>query len=192
MSADLDREIDRAVRQMLDVEPPVGLRARVMARIENPGASGFSRKLLWIAMPVAAAAVILIAVVLARREGPAPSPAPTTLPSIVKVTPGPQLPTSTQAPAGPPRTVTAENRPPVVAPPREAQRVAATAVVESAPAEGFPQVPALSIPELSVPDIRSVAAVSAPAQLGVDPIATPASIEIEPLPLSPRERQNQE
>jgi len=42
MSADLDREIDRAVREMLDVEPPAGLRGRVMQRIEEKRvASGF-------------------------------------------------------------------------------------------------------------------------------------------------------
>ena len=45
MSADLDREIDRAVREMLDVEPPAGLRARVMQRIEERHvASAFRRK----------------------------------------------------------------------------------------------------------------------------------------------------
>ena len=33
MSADFDKAIDRAVRQMLDAEPPAGLRARVMERL---------------------------------------------------------------------------------------------------------------------------------------------------------------
>jgi len=67
MSADLDREIDRAVGEMLDVEPPAGLRARVMQRIEERhAASGFSRKvtvasafrrkILWAGLPVAACA----------------------------------------------------------------------------------------------------------------------------------------
>ena len=208
MSADLDREIDRAVRDMLDVEPPAGFRARVMRRIEEPAASAhvasahvasahvasaFRRKFLWLALPVAAAAAIVIAVLVARRAAPAPDLAPTASSTIVKGTPDAQPPASTQGPTpGKPRTVTGENRQPAVAPPREAQRVAATAIDESAPAEGFPQVPSLSVPALTMPEIRGVPPAAAPTQIGVDPIAAPASIEIEPLPLSPRERQNQE
>ena len=195
MSADLDREIDRAVREMLDVEPPAGLRARVMQRIEGSSetsvASAFRRKSAWIA--VAAAAAIVIAVVLTRREGPALSPAPTTLPPIVQATPTPELPTSTPAtPASTPRTLTVNDRRSVAVPPREAQRIAATAAVEPAPDETFSRIPSLSIPALSVPDIQRVAPAASPTQLGVQPIAEPAPIEFEPLPLSPRERQDQE
>jgi len=194
MSADLDREIDRAVREMLDVEPPAGLRGRVMQRIEEGHvASGFSRKILWAGLPVAAAAVILIAVVLARREGAAPPPTPATAPSIAKAAPASEPPTSTQSsPAGTPRTATAIDRRRVDVPPREAQRVTATAAVESAPVEDFPRIPSLSIPALSVSDIQRVAPAAAPTQLGVAPIAEPAPIEFEPLPLSPRERHDQE
>jgi hypothetical protein len=203
MSAELDREIDRAVREMLDVEPSAGLRARVMQRIdEGHAASGFSRKvtvasafrrkILWVAMPVAAAAVILIAVVLARRDGAAPPPTPTAGPTIAKATPTSEPPTSTQsAPAGTPRTATTADRRRLDVPPRGAQRVTATAAVESAPADGFPRVPSLSVPALTLSEIRGVAPAE-PARIGVDPIAAPAPLEIEPLPLSPRERQNQE
>jgi len=203
MSADLDREIDRAVREMLDVEPPAGLRARVMQRIEERhAASGFSRKvtvasafrrkILWAGLPVAAAAVILIAVVLARREGGAPPLTPTAGATIAKATPTSEPPTSTQsASAGTPRTATTANRRRAAVPLREAQRVTATAAVESAPADGFPRVPSLSVPALTMSEIRGVAPAE-PARIGVDPIAAPAPLEIEPLPLSPRERQNQE
>ena len=201
MSADLDREIDRAVREMLDVEPAAGLRTRVMQRIEEPVASGFSRKspfsrkFVWLALPVAAAAAIVIAVLVARRAAPAPGLAPNAPTTIVKGAPAVQPPASTQAPPpGAARTVTAENRQPAVAPSpsREAQRVTAAAAVESGPIPGFPQVPSLSVPALTVSAIRVVAPAATPTEIGVDPIATPAPIDIDPLPLSPRERQNQE
>src|SRR4029079_3726629 len=112
MSADLDREIDRAVREMLDVEPPAGLRARVMQRIEERHvASAFRRKILWAGLPIAAAAVILIAVVLARREGAAPPLPPPTSPSIATATPTSEPQTSTQsAPPETPRTATTADR----------------------------------------------------------------------------------
>jgi len=203
MSADLDREIDRAVREMLDVEPPAGLRARVMQRVEEGPvasafrrkvtvASAFRRKILWAGLPIAAAAVILIAAVLARREPAGPSVTPAAPPTIAKATPTSAPPTSTQsAPAGTPRTATTADRRRLDVPPREAQRVTATAAVESAPADGFPRVPSLSVPALTMSEIRGVAPAE-PARIGVDPIAAPAPLEIEPLPLSPRERQNQE
>jgi len=203
MSADLDREIDRAVREMLDVEPPAGLRARVMQRIdEGQVASGFSRKvtvasafrrkILWAGLPIAAAAVILIAVVIARRDGTAPPLTPIAGPTIAKATPTSEPATSTQsAPAGTPRTATTADRRRLDVLPRGAQRVTATAAVEPVPADGFPRVPSLSVPALTMSEIRGVAPAE-PAQIGVDPIAAPAPLEIEPLPLSPRERQNQE
>src|SRR5262245_44280980 len=101
MSADLDREIDRAVREMLDVEPAAGLRGRVMARIEAlegqtavGSGSVFGRTLWWAAAPLAAAALIVIAVWLPRHEstsGVAPAPPP----SIARVTPPSAPPAAT-------------------------------------------------------------------------------------------------
>ena len=78
----LDRAIDGAVRQMLDAEPRPGLRTRVVARIANaePGvASGSSRKdpfgrWLWIGAPMAAAAIVILAVLLPRHSPPALAP----------------------------------------------------------------------------------------------------------------------
>jgi|SRR6516165_3107501 len=78
MSADLDKAIDRAVREMLDVEPRADLRARVVARVDErrgsfqwPG-SRFQR----LAVLIGAAAVLVLVLVLARRaEPPTPPPA---------------------------------------------------------------------------------------------------------------------
>ena len=44
MSADFDKAIDRAVREMLDVEPPAGLRRRVLEQI--PASGTFRWKIL--------------------------------------------------------------------------------------------------------------------------------------------------
>src|SRR5947209_671136 len=82
----LDVAIDRTVREMLDVEPQADLRARVITRIDalSPDrvASAFlgaealakaaRRKIVWVAAPLAAAAVIIL-VVLAPWRQPAPS-----------------------------------------------------------------------------------------------------------------------
>src|SRR5215207_5063290 len=59
----LDLAIDRAVREMLDIDPPARLRGRVLERLNRPGrGSGLSRKILWTAVPLAAAAVLIVAV----------------------------------------------------------------------------------------------------------------------------------
>jgi|SRR5689334_2128112 len=56
MRADLDRAIDRAVREMLDVEPPPDLRAHVLERIAHP----HTRRLPWMIVPLAAAALLVL------------------------------------------------------------------------------------------------------------------------------------
>ena len=99
--ARFDQAIDRAVREMLDVEPPAGLRGRVFDRIDalstnseasatDSVASAFRRKFGFIALPVAAAAVIILAVLAPWRHAVKPiSPA------------GPVLATTVPAPATP-------------------------------------------------------------------------------------------
>src|SRR3954469_25327939 len=142
MSADLDREIDRAVRAMLDAEPPAAFRARVHSRIEDASApvgsafvasafvasafvaSAFRRKLLFIATPIAVAVTILIAILLPSRQRVAP-PAPSAPPSMAQANP-------TRTPLAPVTTVPASDRhssrttpPPDRRARREEQRIAA-------------------------------------------------------------------
>lgn len=69
MSADFDREIDRAVHEMLDVEPPANLRDGVLARIEEPAPR---RGWIWLTVPLGAVALVLLAILMR------PAPAPTT------------------------------------------------------------------------------------------------------------------
>ena len=84
---DLDRAIDGAVREMLDVEAPANLRARVVERIDGRGVSGvqppassfqlpaFSFQRLAAASAVAALLVLVLVFVLIRRAEP-PAQAP--------------------------------------------------------------------------------------------------------------------
>jgi hypothetical protein len=80
MSDDLDLAIDRAVREMLDIEPPMALRANVIARIENgspfPVSSFQFPVSSWVRVGVVAvaAAVVVLAVMLARRSEPTVQP----------------------------------------------------------------------------------------------------------------------
>jgi hypothetical protein len=74
----LDVAINRAVREMLDIEPPAGLRGRVVRRIEGADgssglASAFRRKIFWIAAPAAAAAILILAVIAPWRTKPVPA-----------------------------------------------------------------------------------------------------------------------
>src|SRR5689334_8104352 len=84
MSADLDKQIDRAVREMLDVEPRADLRARVVSQVTASScqlpasrslfvfvASAFRRNRVVFA---AAAALLILAIVVARRSDPMPEP----------------------------------------------------------------------------------------------------------------------
>jgi hypothetical protein len=76
----LDVAIDRAVREMLDVEPPADLRARVIAELPASGfrlpASGFRLPAFsfqgFAAVAAAAALLVLVLVVARRSEPPAP------------------------------------------------------------------------------------------------------------------------
>jgi len=73
-----DLAVDRAVREMLDVEPPADLRAKVIARIDERPGSGFPLTAFGFrrfAALVAAAALLVLVVLLARRsEAPAQAP----------------------------------------------------------------------------------------------------------------------
>jgi hypothetical protein len=91
----LDRAIDRAVRAMMHVDPRAGFRRRVMARLETPS----RRPTLFprLAFATAALAVLVLAVVVIRRDGPV-----TEVPPAVAL--GPQTPVTVAPPRpqGPP------------------------------------------------------------------------------------------
>jgi len=68
----IDRAIDRAVRKMMQIDPPAGLRRRVMSRIEAPA----PRRTIFLPAFAAAAAmlaVLVLGIVAARQGRVAPS-----------------------------------------------------------------------------------------------------------------------
>jgi hypothetical protein len=185
MSEKLDRAIDDAVRQMLDVEPPMDLRRRVMARIETDPpvtfVSIFRRHLLWI--PAAAAAAVILAVVWSQ-----PRPAPRPLPSIARAAdqnlPAPDVGTMDQpAPiiasrtASPPRPLSHVN----------SRRATAAAADEDT---NFSAIPALASPaSLSVKTLEAPSTVPMPS---IAPIPMRISaLEIAALSETPHERRKE-
>jgi len=182
-----DAAIDRAVREMLDVEPPAGLRGRVLDGIErSPGsvASAFRRTIFWIAMPVAAAAILVLAVLLPSR----PDPTPVT--PVAKGGPDHRLAVGQQEPQVSPEikpaVMTARS---VTRPPASGQAVAAVAP-DAADAD------VVWIDALAPPAAMEVAAIepargSAIPSIDLAPAQIPA-LEIRPISDTPRERRNQE
>jgi hypothetical protein len=102
-SQKIDQAIDRAVRRMMHVDPPPGLRRRVMTRIEAPPRRAFF--LPGYAVAAAALAVLVLAVVVTRdrRVAPPPVAAPSAVVAVQTppaVTPVVRAPDS-DAPAAP-------------------------------------------------------------------------------------------
>jgi hypothetical protein len=169
----LDAAIDRAVRQMMAIDPPAGFRQRVVARLDRPVAA-----VAWwprLALAGGALAAVVLAVVLLR---PAPAPVPTAIDG--QAPSGPSQVASTPAPA-------AEATPPAVAPtqrrgvdrprvetlpppprmdtvfgPARDGRVAAADATATAPpsalpapeAADLPALPPIEIPTIDVPPIE--------------------------------------
>ena len=206
--ARFDDAIDRAVREMLDVEPRADLRARVMARIEEPSAdtpvaSGFRRKFWLIGAPIAAAAIIILAVMIARRDAAGPALAPTAPPSIAQATPPsaqprvatpPPTTTTTTVDAGTgrnaqPRQVVAERGAPS---PRAASvpvnRLAAGATVGAASTDAT----TVGVQPLKGVTPISVAVVHPPTieetEIAIGPLRPIADVQVAPL--SPPERRH--
>jgi hypothetical protein len=197
MSADLDKAIDRAVREMLDVEPPADLRARVMARIEEPGAApAVTRKLWWFAAPIAAAAIVVLAVLVPRRDQSGPQPMAVTPPSIAQAGPPiqgrplPQVP-QVEPPATLAHQATVAREMPrerrgnaVGAPDRGMAGAATIAVAGDAAAN--------SVEPLGPIDPIAVAAIRpsdiTPAAIDIGPLKPIAAIQVAPL--TPPEGRN--
>lgn len=182
--ARFDEAIDRAVREMLDVEPPAGLRGRVLDRLAEPRSPRWSW--IWVAAPLAAAAVVVLAVTIPwRRDLPVSAP-----PSRVAV--DHRLPvTSGAAPVQvqPPLVATTAAR----APGRSERRIRATAAVEDVVAE--PAIAGSLIDALPGPGPLDVARLAAPAPpalrtIGVTPIEIRA-LEVNALTETSRERREE-
>ena len=183
----LDRAIDRAVHDMMNVEPPPWVRRRVLLRLEAPA----RRSMLFprIAVAAGALAVVLIAVLLLR---PAPAPVPAPDHQVATVPPGAATAPDVTAP---PRPVASQATPAPAQPTRPAMtatlirtpaisnifeagsgRISAAAAdiedvvfppLTAAPAreDALWRPGAISIPQITVPPLQV-------QQLRVDPLAT--------------------
>ena len=178
MNADrVDDAIDRAVREMLDVEPPADLRARVMAQVSAPGsrlpAAG------WILAPLAAAVLVLLAVFVARRGEPVPQTtvahgpdvrlAPPAASPLTPSAPSVRPPAATRASGGSRRAGNA--------------RIVVATVVDDGPTEIAPLKTIAPIAAAPIEQERI-----APAEIAVRPLNTITEIQIAPL--SPPDRRH--
>src|SRR4051794_9659993 len=198
MSADFDKAIDGAVREMLDLEPRADLRARVIAQLPASGsfvssvasgsflnsvASGFSRNRVVFGsflhsvasgfsrnrvVFAAAAAAIVLAVLVLRRPEP--------------------LPQARVAAHGPDQHLPAE------ASPRNTRRATAAApeipsrrpiVVARASTNAEPRRIIAAVDETEDVNFSAVAAISAPRSLDVPRLQPPSSIVLPPFAPQP-------
>jgi hypothetical protein len=180
----LDIAIDRAVREMLDVEPPAGLRGRVIARIESPRRG---MAWTWVVAPAAAAAVIVLTVLApwqhAARPVAAGAPA-----LIARVAPPPAVPpvTSPNTAASPktPSNDRLSSSGPRATPGAEARIVIAAALPAT---DANPGIDSLApIEPITVPTVRPASIT--PAEISISPLAPIVALQIAPL--SPPDRRN--
>jgi DNA polymerase-3 subunit gamma/tau len=185
----LDDAIDRAVRELMSVDPPEGLRARVLARLEDRQPAWRPYGLL--AGAAAVAVVVLLAWLPFRssRQEPAPQVATSSPASVQPREPArAAAPTPAPAPAPAPRAVLPRPRTasPAIVDRRRARLsgevVAANATLEL---ETGPQ-PLEALPEIGLSAIAPARIET--TQVSVSPLASPPRLQIDPLP--PPGRQN--
>jgi hypothetical protein len=165
---------------MLDVEPPADLRARVLTRIDalsqDSVASAFRRKIVWGAVPLAAAVVIILTVLAPWRQAAPPVVAPAS-PSIARVEPKPVVPiVEAPRPAPPPIQRTSPGSV------DERIVVAAVALDDDASAiDPLAPIAPIVVAGAQPEDIT-------PKEIAISPLAPITQLQIAPL--SPPERRN--
>ena len=166
----LDTAIDLAVREMLDVEPPAGLRGRVLDRIQKPRQT-FTW--LWLAGPVAAAAIIVLAVLAPWRGG-----------------------TEIERPGftsgGDTRLAVESASRPSIVPPGPAAPIHAASVPSSAPRRGLIRAATAAGEDVNFSAVETVQALAGPETIAVERLigpAPPSLPSIEPAPLQIRALQ---
>jgi hypothetical protein len=102
----IDRTIDEVARQMTEGQPAQDFRARIVARIAEGGRPRRTWRAAWILSPIAAAAVVAVAIFVARvqpREHPSsPSTIARATPPVESVRrPDPPAPSPEAVPKGP-------------------------------------------------------------------------------------------
>jgi hypothetical protein len=182
-SADgVDRALDLAVREMLDVEPRADLRARVIERIQRPHRVF---NWTWVIVPIAAAAVLVLAIVLRKPAEPRATRPRTDIVLNAPRTSKPVKIAHRDEPGRPPSRV---------ASPRERRATAAIAAadtdVNTRPAAEFAVVDALAPPPPIVLEQISSTGTRPVVKLDVAPLQLSA-LEMNALQDSPRERREE-
>lgn len=176
----LDDAIDRAVRELMSVDPPAGLRARVLARLERP-------RRVWVTVPrlaaaAALAAAVLIAFVLFREGTTPPKDVQVAVQSAEPVRPTPDRPIAKDAPVAPPPAGVPSpgvvRTPPLTPQPSFAGRAVVAASVRAVfvtDVEPLEALPPIALEPIAPAPIRSAAIV-------VDPLPAIAPLEVPSLP----------
>ena len=203
----IDLAIDHAVREILDVEQPAGVRYRVLRRIASPVASApvhwspvasaaahpspvasapahsspvgsaFRRKFFWLGAPLAAAAAIVLAVLLSRGTERPEAPV-TVATSAPRATRAVKSPV-TSAPATVPAT-TVERRNVVGRARRSIDRtVVAAATFDRAQAADTEIAPLNEIDPIRVTELTE--SPIAPAPIAVRPLNPITALQVAPL-----------
>ena len=188
----LNLAIDLTVRQTLDVEPPPGLRERVLRQISDSNqqlASGFSRKLLWGAIPLGAVATVVLAVLL---PGTGSEPTPQPLSTVATAHPVASIePPEVSPPAGgvapvPPRAITGEGTQLLAAGPAASRPTGPIASERIVAGAAFEPVPGgVDIEPLTTIEPIRIAAMTPAAiehqEVVVSPLSPIAQLRIAPL-----------
>lgn len=180
MSADLDKAIDHAVRDMLDVEPPADLRAKVTARIEERSRPSvfdlpfFDFSMVRLGALIAAVALLVLAITLVRRSEPIAQ-----APSIAHAG-DQQLPAD--APAREPVDVRAAQQPIVPAPRTRTARAAAPRAYPASTGTTNAGLAIDPLATISPIEVASIAPSSiTPEPIGVRPLNPISEVQIAPL-----------
>ncbi len=184
----IDLAIDRAVRKMMQVDPPAGLRRRVMARIESPP----PRRAFFVpayGLAAAALAIVILGVWVARNNRVVPSSVDA--PVVVEKAPAPAADTrvarAPQPDAGPPprpeRRVAPRRsgfrREPIPMPPQVADIFGTRTTAIAAAADPTGDAVWTTPP---APDVDND--IAAPAPLVVSPVGVPP-IALPPIVIAP-------
>lgn len=184
----IDLAIDRAVREMMEFDPPAGLRRRVLARLQAP------QRRAWLvpAWGMAAAAAVLILAALVLRPG-APAPLPQEQFATQRI-PLPVQPATESVPAGiqppeaPASASAAKPLRPATAGPVRREALAPPPHMDTVFGNPDRRVAAANVPA-AAPAPLEAAAPEAIAVGGLTPLRisdiTIAPLQVEPIRLAP-------
>ena len=166
----IDEAIDRAVGEMMDIDPRPGLRRRVLSRIEKP----FGRRALWwrgsfVLLPAAALLLIIVAVITSRSPKSSVEVAQTSAPSAPLAPAAPLAPSAPLVPSSAAAPRLASRSDALFGPRRD--RVSAASIASSASASAFAD------PDPTVDEHGSLA----PAPIVVSPLPQIQELRIAPI-----------